>query len=195
MKTIFIVLILLLFSFNTHADIVDRVIYAGDTPLATDCRITQTGPMELTVEPCAFTTTGVARILGPIDSFVARTGIGSVAQALREGKAEWHRNRVRIWLQDRQGNIIERSVTYGLPVPSVITVPPGDEYYIHLEKVGGVIMKAVLVPNRHKMALATVHPLSSEITVPVGTTDLSAITVEVFTVRPDFPPAKGLFEK
>ncbi|KKL22781.1 hypothetical protein LCGC14_2431990, partial [marine sediment metagenome] len=129
----------LLFSTLAQADIVDWVIYAGDTPLTTDCRITQTGPMELTVEPCTFTTIGKARIFNALQALPARIGVGALAEALRDGKAEWMPAglRIRAWLQDKQGNVIERSVTYQLPVTSVMTVPAGDEYYIYLEKVGG----------------------------------------------------------
>ena len=197
MKTTFALIFLLLFSFRAQADIVDQVTYAGDTPLFTDCRIIQTGPMELTVEPCTFTTTGNAKIFDALRALPAQIGVGKLAQAIRDGKAEWMLNNlwIRAWVQDKQGNIIERSVTYHLPVAAVLTIVPGDEYYIYLQKAGGVTMVAVVVPNRHKMALATVHPLSYEITVPAGTTDLSTITIEVFTVKPDFPPRKGLFEK
>ncbi|KKL79491.1 hypothetical protein LCGC14_2014320, partial [marine sediment metagenome] len=61
MKTLVISLLLLFLGGGydgVSAAITERIIYAGNTPLASDCRVTQTGPMELTVMPCSWTTTG-----------------------------------------------------------------------------------------------------------------------------------------
>ncbi len=187
----------LLFSVTVQAAISDRVIYSGDTPLASDCKVVQTGPLELTVAPCSFTTTGQARVFGRVQSMPALIGVGPLATAVREGRAEWMQggHRIRGWLTDKQGNIIERSVTWRLPTAAIITVTPGDTYFIYLVKKAGVTMETALLPVSSPRPTGYIHYLAFEFTVPLGTTDLSGIEIEVFTVRPDFPPAKGLFEK
>ena len=197
MKSVIIsLLVLLLLTTSSQAAITQRVIYAGDTPLASTCQVTQTGPMELTVVPCTFTTTGEARILSRLDSAFALTGIGPVAKALREGKAEWHGNRVRVWLHDKDGKIIERSVTYHLTTTASIIVPPGDTYLVYLVKSNpGLKMDAILRSEAAPRPANHIHPLVFEFTVPMGTTDLSGIDIEVFTVRPGHAPPKDLFQK
>ncbi len=197
MKTLIISLLLLFLSGIAQAAITERIIYAGDTPLTSDCRVTQTGPMKLTVMPCSWTTTGEARILGPIDSLVAATGFGPVAKALREGNAEWHHNRVRVWLRDKQGNIIEKSRRRILSLATTLTITAGKRWAIYLLDGPGVTMIPTLVEwdglsgRPSDMLDYIVLPFL----VPLNTIDLNTITIEVFTVRPDFPPAKGLFEK
>ena len=199
MKKYFILLLLfVLLGSGTDwisAAMTQRIIHAGDTPLFSDCNITQTGPMELTVTPCTFTTTGEAKIVSRLDSAFALTGLGPVAEALREGKAEWHGNRVRAWLRDKNGNIIERSATYHLPVASLITVPPGDTYFVYLVKNPGLKMEAILLPANAPRPANYVHHLAFEFAVPPGTTNLSGIEIEVFTVLSGSAPTKGMFEK
>ena len=196
MKILIISLLFALFLGGVaQATIIERVIYAGDTPLASDCLVTQTGPMELTVMPCFWTTTGQARILGPIDSLIAATGIGTVARALREGKAEWHYNRVRVWLRDKQDNIIERSVTYQVTPKAVLTIVAGQKYAVYMLQGPGQTMTITLMDPEDPRPSTFINYLVFRFDVPTGTTDLSTITFEVFTVRPDFPPAKSLFEK
>lgn len=177
------------------AGITERIIYAGDTPLASDCQLTRTGPMELTVVPCTFTTTGQAKIMSRLDSAFALTGLGSVAQALREDKAEWHGNRVRAWLRDKNGEIIERSITYRLTTSNSMLVPVGGPYFIYLVKKSSLKMEVILLSTRAPRPANYIHILAFEFPVPLGTTNLSGIDMEVFTVKPDFPPAKSLFEK
>ncbi len=185
------------FASPVQAGIVERVIYAGDTPLFSDCSLTQTGPMELTVTPCTFATTGQARIFSRIQSLPAQAGIGALASAVRQGRAEWMHGgqRIRGWLTDKQGNIIEKSATWRLPVTNVITVIPGETYFIYLIKKAGVTMEVALIARSVPKPIGYIHYLAFEFEVPLGTTDLNSIEIEVFTVRPDFPPAKGLFEK
>ena len=179
------------------AAIVERVIYAGPTPLASTCRVTQTGPMELTVAPCTFTTTGWARIFGALKSLVARSGVGELARAVAEGKAEWTSDglRIRGWLRDKQGNIIEKKATWRLPVAESVTVTPGNTYFIYLVKKVGVTMEIKLLPVNDPVPTNYVHYLALDFTVPLGTTDLNTVKIEVYTVRPGPRPAKGLFEK
>ena len=198
MKILIVALLLLLLGGGTDwvsAGITERVIYAGDTPLASDCQVTQTGFMELTVMPCFWTTTGEAKILGPIASFVAATGIGLVAQALREGKAEWHHNRVRVWFRDKHGNIIERSVTYQVTPKVVLTMVAGQKYVVYMLRGLGQTMNIALMDPADPLPSTFINYLVFAFDVPFGTIDLSTVTLEVFTVRPHFPPAKSLFEK
>ncbi|KKL90961.1 hypothetical protein LCGC14_1899480 [marine sediment metagenome] len=195
---ILVLLLLLLFlpggGTGVFAAITERVIYAGDTPLASDCQVTQTGFMELTVMPCFWTTTGEAKILGPIASFVAATGIGLVAQALREGKAEWHHNRVRVWFRDKHGNIIERSVTYQVGQGSADHNSRTEVQSLHVDGPGNT-MTIFLMDPIDPLPFGFINYLIFKFDVPFGTIDLSTVTLEVFTVRPHFPPAKSLFEK
>ena len=198
MKKLIISLLFALFLGGVaHAAITERVIYAGPTPLASDCRVTQTGPMELTVAPCTFTTTGTARIYSILQSLVARSGVGKLAGALREGKAEWTSNglRIRAWLRDKQGDIIERSATWILPVAESVTVIPGNTYFLYLVKKVGVTMEIKLLPVNDPMPTTYVHYIALDFTVPLGTTDLNTVKIEVYTVRPGKRPAKGLFEE
>ncbi|KKL25629.1 hypothetical protein LCGC14_2403380 [marine sediment metagenome] len=179
------------------AGITERVIYAGDTPLFSDCNITQTGPMELTVAPCTFTTTGEAKIFNIFESIGARLGVGRLAKAITENRAEMMKDgmRVRGWLINKQGNIIERSVTWRLPTTKIIAVIPDETYFIYLVKKVGVTMGTALLPVSSPRPADYIHHLAFEFTVPLGTTNLSGIEIEVFTVKPNFAPAKGLFEK
>lgn len=198
MKTLFLTLALtLLFESIGFGAVVERVIHSGDTPLFSDCKVTQTGPMELTVAPCTFTTTGEAKVFGVAESLPAMVGIGPLANALREGKAEWMSGslRVRAWLRNGQGNIIERSRTRFLPVAAVTVVPAGNVYFLYLIEKPGPTLGVVLMSTSSPRPLNYIHILAFDFTVPVGTTDLSGIEIEVFTVKPGFPPSKGLFQK
>ena len=198
MKKLIISLLIVLFLGGVaHAAITERIIYAGPTPLASTCQVTQTGPMELTVAPCTFTTTGWARIYGILQSLVARSGVGELARAVAQGKAEWTSNglRIRGWLRDKQGNIIERSATWRLPSAESVTVTPGNTYFLYLVKKAGVTMEIKLLPVNDPTPTTYVHYLALDFTVPLGTTDLSTVKIEVYTVRRGDRPAKGLFEK
>ena len=200
LKTLIISLLLLFLGAGgswVSAAITERVIYAGDTPLTSNCRVTQTGPMELTIAPCTFTTTGEAKIFSIFESIGARLGVGRLANAIVEDRAEMVKDgmRVRGWLTDKQGNIIEKSVTWRLPTAEIITVAPGETYFIYLVKKAGATMETVLLPVSDLSPISYIHYLAFEFTVPLGTTNLGGIEIEVFTVRPDFPPTKGLFEK
>jgi len=174
------------------ATIMQRTIYSGHTPLFSDCAAVQTAPMELTIAPCIFTTTGRAKVHSVIASLPAQAGLGQLGQAIREDKAEWYGNRVRAWIRDSEGNIIERAVTYILPAAKSIIVPPGDTYYLNLIKVGSVVMDVVLRPTSAPPRPANyIHVLAIEFVVPLGTTDLSSVKIEVFTVIPGSAPSKS----
>ncbi len=180
-----------------QADIVERVIYAADTPLFNDCSVTQTGLMELTIAPCSFTTTGQARVFSVIKSLPAKLGIGELARALDRGEAEWlpGNMRVRAWLKSKNGDIIARSERLLLTIPSILVIPAGDTYFIYLVRKAGPIMEAVLLPVSAPQPDNNVHILAYEFEVPIGTTDLSEVIIEVFTVKSGKKPKKGMFEK
>ena len=182
---------------SVRAEIVERVVYAVDTPLASDCRVTQTGLMELMVMPCSWTTVGEARVFSVAKSIPAQLGFGPLAGAISQGKAEWMPNglQVRAWLRDKNGDIVSRSERLSLPISAVITVPAGNTYFIYLVRKAGPIMEAILLPVSAPRPDNYVHILAFEFEVPIGTTDLSEVTIEVFTVRPGKKPKKGLFEK
>ena len=197
MKTLIISLLLLLFGGTAQAAITERVIHAGDTPLTNSCTVVQTAPLELTVFPCTFTTTGEAKIFNVIESLLAQTGIGQLAKAIQENKAEWMPGglRIRAWLRTEFGDVIERSVMWNLPVTSVITFTPGDTYYLYLVKKAGVTMGVIALPVTAPRPAGYIHYLAFEIVVPLGTTDLNSVNIEVFTVKPGHAPTKSLFKK
>ncbi len=179
------------------AAITERVIYAGDTPLASDCRVMQTGPMELTIMPCFWTTTGEARIFSAWQSIRAWIDNGPLAEAISTGRAEWMPDgrRIRGWLTDKQGNIIERSKTYWVVPKAVLTIVAGQKYIVYMLKGLGQTMNIALMNPSDPSPETVINYLIFKFDVPAGTTDLSTITLEVFTVRPNLPPRKGLFEK
>ncbi|KKM22845.1 hypothetical protein LCGC14_1621180 [marine sediment metagenome] len=190
MKTFIAILIALFLGGSAQAAITERVIYAGDTPLASDCQVTQTGLMELTVMPCFWTTTGQARIV-PKEKVLNLTGAisrGDV-EMLPDGK------RVRGWLIDKQGNIIERSATYRVTPKAVLTITAGQKYVVYMLQGPGQTINIALMDPADRRPNTFIDYLVFNFNVPAGTTDLSAVAIEVFTVRPNFPPAKGLFEK
>ncbi len=175
---------------GVSAAITQRIIHAGNTPLASDCVVTQTGPMQLTVSTCSWTTTGQAKI-------VHESKVPNLSNEIAVGNVERmpYSRRVRGWLQDSQGNIIEKSRTRFIPVPVVLNITAGETWVAYLVNGPGVTMAVVLQKRGELRPAGTLDYILFPFVVPVSTTDLSGIDIEVFTVRPDFPPAKGLFEK
>jgi len=187
-----------------------RIIHAGDTPLASTCRVTQTDPMELTVSKCSFTTTGQARIVNvakAIGSFVDQT-LSDEMERLASGLQELHNKvlageveympdnkRVRGWLKDKKGNIIDKAKTRVLSAEVVLTILAPGRWVVYLTGNPGIKLNVVLQLHSDPRPANFVEYIVMPFVVPVGTTDLSGIDIEVFTVRPGFPPAKGLFEK
>lgn len=190
-------LFLFLFVSSGRADITERVIYAGDTPLFSDCTVIQTALMELTINPCSYKTTGEARVFGVIESLPARVGMGPLGAAIAQGKAEWMPDgaRVRVWLRDKDGVIIERAVSYRLPIAKTLSVVAGSQYMIHLVKAGGTTMDVILALGSDPRPANYVHFLTFRFTVPAGTTDLANVQIKVFTVKDGYLPKKGMFEK
>ena len=202
MKKIIVLLMLcsLFVATSIHADITERIIYAGDTPLSSTCKVTQTAPMELTVAACSWTTTGQSRVvnLNIIEAMLTELGVGSVAELISQGKAEFlpgaFPSRVRGWLIDKAGNIIERSRARVLS-PTVLTITAGETWVVYMVDGLGVTMNLVLKKWDGVKPVGTLNYLIMPFEVPAGTTDLTSIKIEVFTVKPNFPPRKGLFEK
>lgn len=181
----------LLLSGGAHAVVLERIIYAGDTPLASSCTVSQTGPMELTISACSWTTTGQARI-------VAKSSVPDLSNEIAAGRAQMMLDgrRVRGWLTDKDGNIIEKARTRSLPVVSVLAVPAGQRSAIYLVDGPGITMTAQLIDfNNDQRPAGTLDYIVLPFNVPAGTTDLSGIDIEVFTVIPGQVPPKGLFQK
>ena len=192
------------------AAITERVIHAGDTPLASDCRVTQTGPMELTVMPCFWTTTGEARIVDvtkAIGNFADNTlptfkerftsGIQELEHRVAAGEIEYMPDgkRIRGWLKNKDGSIIRKKATYRVAPKTVLTIVAGQKYVVYMLRGPGQTMNVALMNPADTRPSTFIDYLVFKFDVPVGTTDLNTITLEVFTVRPNFPPRKGLFEK
>ncbi len=175
---------------NALAVITQRIIHAGDTPLTSTCLVMQTAPMELTISKCAFTTTGQARI-------VHQSRVPSLKNEIAAGRVERMPDgkRVRGWLRDRQGNIIEKSKTHILNVATTVIVPGPGRWVVYLTDGPGTNLNVVLQLFDDQRPSNYIEFIVMPFVMPVGTTDLSSIDIEVFTVLPGFPASKGLFEK
>ncbi|KKM30267.1 hypothetical protein LCGC14_1566230 [marine sediment metagenome] len=177
---------------SAYATVVERVIYARNTLLVSDCIVTQTGLMELTVSACSWTTTGLSKVVPKekVPNLSNEIAVGRVVE-MPGGKE------VRGWLLDKQGNIIEKSRTRGLMSSSVLTITAGKRWAAFLVDGPGITMQVALVewgPGFTPLP-GTLDYIILPFRVPVGTTDLSGIKIEVLTVRPGAGPAKGMFEK
>ena len=190
MKTLIIGLFfLLLLPFLSQATITQRIIHAGDTPLFSDCAVTQTGPMELSVATCRWTTRGEAGI-------APKEKVSDLSNKIAAGQAEMMPDgkRARWWLTDNQGNIIDKSRTRVLP-PTVLSISAGNTWVVYMVDGPGVTMTLRLQPWTGISPEGVLNYLLMPFKVPAGTTDLNTIDIEVFTVLPGFPAPKGLFEK
>jgi len=175
----------------------NRIIYAGDTPLFSDFTVTQTGPMQLTISGGDFWITGQARIVDkhkvPSDFFD-----DGRAERMPDGK------RVRVWLQDKQTKQImdksKRRKIVGQTVVNITSHPTKTkEYRIDLESPTDIVMQIKIkswLENQpvDKYGPNYTHFIVLPFTIPAGTTDLSGIDIEVFTVLPGFPPSTPEWE-
>ena len=192
MKTVIplILAFLLASAWHTQAGLVEQDIYAATTLLASTCTVIQTGPMQLTIPPCSWTTTGLSRI-------VSREKVPNLTNEIAAGRVEMTPNgRVRGWLRDKTGNILEKSRTRILPSSVTFNITAGM-WAIYLVDGPGVTMVPTLVAwsNSSKDPAGTLDYLVLPFPVPVGTTDLSGITIEFHVIKPGVRPAKGVFEK
>ena len=175
---------------GVSASITQRIIHAGDTPLASTCVVTQTAPMELTVSKCTFTTTGQAKVVdaSKVPSLKNEIAAGRV-ERMPDGK------RVRGWLRDKQGNIIDKSKTHVRNVATAVTIPGPGQWVVYLLDGPGINLDVVLQLWEDQRPTNYVEFIVMPFMVPVGTANLNQINLEVFTVLPGFPVPKGLFEK
>lgn len=175
-----------------------RIIHAGETPLFSDFTVAQTGPMQLTVSGGSFQITGQARVL-PKEKVPREFLEDGRAEMMPDGK------RVRVWLQDKATKKIEsksfRRVIVGNTVINIVAHPTKDKNYrIDLESPSDTVM---MVSTKSWLAGQLdvsygpnySHFIVLPFVVPSGTTDLSGINIEVFTVLPGFPPKPLAWEK
>ena len=173
-------------------------IYAGDTPLLSTIAVEQTGSMQLTIRAGYFRSTGQARILDAAQ----KPGLSDLIAA---NKAEMMPDgrRVRVWLQDANGNPIDKSKTYTLAADVVLEIvsdPIYDTLYeIDLISDGAatkILMQSKLDDGIEDYAdypagWSRVHDLIYKFRVPAGAADISGIDIFVLEVRPGFPPGTG----
>mgnify|MGYP001570328938 CR=1 FL=1 len=178
---------------SSGAQITPRTIYAGETPLASTCAVTLVAPLTLRVTPCAFTTTGQAR--------VQRFNPKEHQALLEQGKAERlaaDPSKVRVWLQRRDGTT-DTSQTYQLAASIDVVVMPNaleaTQHRIllttHRARQLAVVAQSTrpgqdypALPAKHRL----VHILTFHFTVPAAAADLAAVAIPVFTVLSGFPP-------
>jgi len=167
-----------------------RIIYSGDTPLFSDFAVTQTDPMQLTISGGDFQITGQAKILEkkkvPAD-FLA----DGRAELMPDGK------RVRVWLQDKVTKQIKdkskrRTILGQTTVNAVAHPTKSKTYRVDLRSPSDIVMlvqvQSWLEDEPEPITSDLTHTLVFPFVVPPGTTDLSGIDIEVFTVLPGFPP-------
>lgn len=179
---------------EAEAGIVNRVIYAGETPLASTCAASLTGLMQITIPACSFTTTGESRVISP------EKVTAEIETWISNGKAARMPNgRVRVWLQKRDGTVHEKSRTATLLSDAVLNIPTPLVNTLHRAALGvtsGVAFIMVQSSTNGGRSWSPappagwrlVHILIFPFLVPAGDTDLTDNTIEVFGVLPGFPP-------
>lgn len=201
MRTLLLLACFLWLASTLQAGVVQRRIYAGDTPLASTCAASLTGPLQITIPACSFTTTGEARIREYRFSIP-----DNMQQRINAGKAEIITNglihkRVRVWLEKQDGTLQERSRTVTTSTDTVlsITMPLVDTYYRVGLGVNSGVASILLQSSADKRVWAPappagwrlVHLLIFPFLVPAGDLDLSDNTIQMFTVLPGFPSGTG----
>mgnify|MGYP001558577136 CR=1 FL=1 len=172
------------------------MIYAGDTPLACSITVEQTGPMQITVRAGSFTTTGQARIRGYDPGTHAGLIASGKAERLPDGK------RVRVWLQDVNGQPIDRATTYTLAADQIVvlTSDPLKPVAYDVDLISDGPQTDVLVKRRVVDAeeygdpppgWRKVHDLLSEFMLPPGCAEITPIDIYALTIRPGFPAGTG----
>ena len=173
-----------------------RIIHAGDTPLFSDFAVAQTGPMQLTISGGDFQITGQAKILGKNKIPLAFLTDGR-AELMPDGK------RVRVWLQDKVTKQIQdkskRRKIVGQTTVNIVAHPiKSKTYRIDLRSPSDTIMlvqaQSWLKDDPEPITSDLTHMLVFPFVIPPGTTDLSGIDIEVFTVLPGFPPSTPEWE-
>lgn len=181
-RIIHIVIFWLLFFTTSQAGIVERIIHAGDTPLASTCTVIQTGPLQLRVNACVWKTTGRARIIQKtkVKNLNARVASGDV-QMMLDGK------RVRGWLKNKDGSFVGKSKTYVLTSTIINWPADGVRYVVYMVEGPGNTMQALFMFADLPRPSGFIDYLIFPVAIPVGTIDLDVIDFEVFIVLPGFP--------
>ena len=172
------------------------LIYAGDTPLAMTIAVEQTGPMQLTVHAGSFTSTGQARLKPYVEEMHYPLVLAGKAEAMNNWS--W----VRVWLQDANGNPIDKSKTYTLVADQVInlTSDPLKLVAYDVDLISDGIRADVLVKRKvigreeygdPPLGWTKVHELLFEFVLPPGSSDVTPIDICALTVKPGFPPSTG----
>ena len=172
------------------------LIYAGETPLACSIEVVQQGPMTLVIRAGSFTTTGEAAI--------RRYDTATHGALVAAGKAERlvDAARVRVWLQDINGQPVQKSVAHALAADFAMLVSDNPVLVkswraaLALDPTGSV---TVLPQSRlgsdpwpvTPPGWDVIHTIVYNFDVPPGTVTLAPIAIYVVTVRPGFPPGTG----
>jgi hypothetical protein len=171
--------------------LLERVVYAGDTPLLSELRVSQVGPLRLRIAAGRFRTTGEARVEIERPEHDALVKAGK-AERLGDG-------RVRAWLLDERGEPIEPAREYAVP-DTDLDIPQAAEdraYGVWLCTDGVQVrpmlrrVQGVTAPLPAPWRECCSFPIVLTFVVPVGTTDLRDIPIEVLTVKPGFPAGTG----
>ena len=172
------------------------LIYAGETPFASSIEVAQTGPMTLTIRAGSFTTTG--------EAVIRRYEAAAHGALVASGKAERLAGgeRVRVWLQDADGQPIDKAATstLGADIAMPVTADPGlvtswraalaldpaaAVTILPQSRLGGAPWPATPAGWR------VIHTLVYNFDVPPGTVTLTTVPIYVVTVRPGFPSGTG----
>ena len=179
---------------SAQADIVDRVIHAGETPLASSCTVSLTGPMQLTISGCSFTTTGYYHTVP------ANKAPANVHGLIASGKAEKLADgRIKVWLQNKDGTVFEKSRTIILSSDVAINIPILPEAAWHRitlgvsASVGSVVAQSWTATTRRwlpdpPVGWEPIHILMLEFLVPAFQNNLNNITIQAIKILPGFPP-------
>lgn len=176
------------------------LIYAGDTPLACDINIQQSGPMQLVAKAGSFTTTGQAKIIDPKEP-KNKTKLAKLNNLKTKGHAEdLPDGRMRVWMQREDGSLVDKCKTCSCLSDTVINIPLAamDKYYrVDLGEIGGVSSVILREVSRlhdpvdaPPVGWSYVHMLTLPFKVPGGTIDLSTIDIYYLKVIPRFPIEK-----
>ena len=168
------------------------LIYAGDTPLACDIVVEQTGPTQITVRAGSFTTTGQARIRPYVSSKHNALIAAGKGELLPDGA------RVRGWIQDRAGVPVDKAKTYTLAADRgvALTSDPTRPVAYNVDLIGQGINADVFIKRKvvnveqygsPPPGWKKVHELVFEFVIPPGGTDITAIDIYALVVNPGFP--------
>jgi hypothetical protein len=176
--------------------IVDRVIYAGKTPLFSDFVVTQSGPMQLEISGGEFQITGQAKHFDPSDV---------PPEFFSDGRAEMDdEGKARVWLQDKVTKQLKdkskrRRIAETTTVNITADLSKTKSYRIDLRSPSDIEMliqtQSWLDGERAPATEDLTHTLVFPFKVPVGTTNLNDLKIEVFKVLPGRQPAPLPWEK